>query len=414
MPDLQQAAPGPARTADRCELDHLCDALTSIVIQIDAEGLVRRWNRAAERILRTDRDAAIGRPLAELPLPLTTGHLARALAEGSWRRRLLRIDSLAYLDTDGTPRALALTFHPVRDDAGNCMGAMILGRDVTDRLREESRELQRRKLESLATLSGGLAHELNNPVQFIASNLEFVCQAVAEIEDAARRVVPSTAGCRADRPRDAASDSTVRRVSDLVSDGLFDDLRSALDAIRNGWERIASIVSSMRDFAGVDHAGSLVDLNRLVRSAATVVGAERGVEGALALSLEDDLPLLPGDSRGLSQALYHLLTNAVEAALKAHRESPLARVTTSADGTHITLVVEDSGCGLSEGEAARAFDPFYTTKEVGRGCGQGLAVVHGIVSVHGGSIDVERSELGGARFLIRLPLQTGPLPEDGS
>ncbi len=357
---------------------------------------------------------AIGRRLADLPLPLTTDHLARVLDEGAWHDRLLRIDSLPYLDSDGTPRALALTFHPIRDGDGNCLGAMILGRDVTDRLREEARELQRRKLESLATLSGGLAHELNNPVQFIASNLEFLDRALTEIEQVTRDIADAMARDDAATSHRPGLDSVGRRVNELVSDGLFDDVRSALGAIRNGWKRIASIVSSMRDFAGVDHAGSLVDLNRLVRSAATVVSAELGVEETLELALEDDLPPLPGNPRGLSQALYHLLANAAEAALEARREHALARVTPSSNASHVTLVVEDNGRGLSEGEASRAFDPFYTTKDVGKGSGQGLAVVHGIVSAHGGSIDVGRSELGGARFLVRLPLRSDWNPEGES
>jgi signal transduction histidine kinase len=119
----------------------------------------------------------------------------------------------------------------------------------------------------------------------------------------------------------------------------------------------------------------------------------------IALQLAPDLPAVTGDRSLLSQAFLNLAVNGIQAMPSGGRMS----VTTRAAESGVDLVVEDTGPGMSEDVAARCFDPFYTTKDVGEGTGMGLAVAHGIVVSHGGHIALDTAPGSGARFTIRLP-----------
>lgn len=409
-------APSPVahQAGGRAPLDlkSVGDALTSLAIVIDEAGRVQGWNAAAERLLRIARSDVIGRRLAELTLPFTTNHLQECLAAGEWTRRMVRLEDLPYLDADGRPRVLALTIHPVRNPDESFVGAIIMGRDVTSRALEEQREVQRRKIEALATLAGGLAHELNTPVQFIASNLEFLDQALADLHDVIRQASRAFENSAGRHGLDEELDAVDRSLRDLEPEQLFEDVEAAVGAIRDGWQRIARIVAAMRDFAGIDYSESLVDVARIIRSTTTIVGAELRCDEQLEVDLAEDLPSIPGNAEGLARAFYQILRNAVEAARKSGTDRAAVRVSAQRVDDAIEVRIDDSGRGLTEREVERIFDPFYTTKEVGQGTGQGLSIALGVVRRHGGTITVSRSDLGGARFVVRLPLvQAGALQE---
>ena len=146
-----------------------------------------------------------------------------------------------------------------------------------------------------------------------------------------------------------------------------------------------------------------VNLNRLVEESLYFVEARCRKHGIkLVRSFSEDLPEITADWAQLSQALVNLLVNGLQAMPEGGK---LTIRTTGADGKgHVSLIVEDTGVGMTEEVAQKVFVPFYTTKEVGHGTGLGLAVVHGIVTSHGGTVRVDSKAGQGTRFTIRLPL----------
>jgi signal transduction histidine kinase len=248
----------------------------------------------------------------------------------------------------------------------------------TLRQQEESYRQQlmaTQRLASLGTLAAGVAHELSSPLQVITGVSETLLLRMAQ--DNAL-------------PRDA--------------------LLERLDAIkRNSW-RCAQIVGALRTYA---HASTGVveanDLNGLVNDALLLVASQLHAQADVRVvtQLAPDLPPLPCDRNAIMQALLNLLANARDALPHGGE----IRVTTTYDPAahQFSLKVADTGEGISDAVRSRIFDPFYTTKPLGQGTGLGLSVVSGIVSAHGGSVQVESTPGHGAAFTLFFPL-VNPLP----
>ncbi|WNG14824.1 ATP-binding protein [Cystobacter fuscus] len=235
-----------------------------------------------------------------------------------------------------------------------------------------TRLLHAQKLEALGRMSAGLAHEVNNPLSFILSNLRHVVRGLES--------VPWT------------PESTELR----------EDLREASrDALR-GAERIARIVQDVRVFARVDEPPrERVDVREVlegaVHMAAEVLGPQLRVVRAF-----QEVPCVLASEHGLSQVFINLLVNAAHA-LRG-RAQPFLRlgVLRRADG-RVVVEVEDNGCGIAPENLGRLFEPFFTTKPAGMGTGLGLSICHGIVTRLGGDISVESTPGQGTTFRVMLP-----------
>ncbi len=239
--------------------------------------------------------------------------------------------------------------------------------------------IQQEKLAGLGLMAAGIAHEINNPMSYVMSN---VVSLLADL-----RATP-------------ALPPPIREYVDEV-------LPETLDGIR----RVNSIVKDLRRFARADVEEPIdYDLNEEVRSAVRLT-RNRFMHGCeLALDLAP-LPLAKGHPRHIAQGVWTLLGNAADAlhGPGTVRGQPLAR------GDEMVLAVRDAGLGMDEEVRSHLFQPFFTTKEVGKGTGLGLAVIHGIVEAHGGRIEVESAPGLGSCFTVILPLTPGarrPSPRD--
>lgn len=144
-----------------------------------------------------------------------------------------------------------------------------------------------------------------------------------------------------------------------------------------------------------------IQLNKIVEEAIYFLESRCAKQGIqLIRRLSPDLPNITADATQLQQVLVNLMVNALHAMPNGGRLT----VKTHADNSHVSLVVEDTGMGMTEEVKSKLFAPFFTTKEVGQGTGLGLAVVHGIVTAHGGAIDVESEAGQGTRFEVKLPI----------
>ncbi|MCY1022461.1 sensor histidine kinase [Pyxidicoccus sp. MSG2] len=228
------------------------------------------------------------------------------------------------------------------------------------------RAVMQEKLSSLGLLSAGIAHEINNPMSYVTSNLKDLM---------------------ADLPR-------LGTTPELLEEYRRDILPATLDGLR----RVNSIVADLRRFARGDPE-SLVeyDLNEEIRAAARIAQSRFTHDRELRLELAQ-LPHLLGRPRQIAQVLVNLMINAAEAI----GETGSVTVTTALDGERIRITVRDTGVGMDAVTLKNLFQPFFTTKQVGAGMGLGLAVAHGIVRAHGGTISVESEPGRGTCFTLSL------------
>lgn len=229
------------------------------------------------------------------------------------------------------------------------------------------------RLRAVGQLAAGVAHEINNPLGFINSNLRVACDYLDEVADLLD-------------PGHAASP-------------LLNDFRALLQESMAGGQRIARIVGDLKTFANIDQADFVpCDLNALLTSACHLLGAEKPSAPTIRLDL-GELPRLHGYPAKLAEAFYNLLDNAS----KALGDDGLIQVSSRDTGAVLEVDIEDNGCGIAEAIKPRIFDPFFTTREVGAGSGLGLSVARDIVNAHQGELFLD-SQIGrGTRVTLRFP-----------
>ena len=207
--------------------------------------------------------------------------------------------------------------------------------------------------------------------------------------------------------------AAILAVGQVLRVKLEDDpaLASALDTIIKGANRGRDLVRGLLNFARKDLKTSQpLDLNRIIREEADLLGRTLRQKIRLEVDLEEGLPLFLGDAGNFGSALMNLCVNAVDAMPQG---GVLTLRTRLAGDGWLELCVEDTGAGMAPEVLARAMEPFFTTKDAGKGTGLGLSLVHGTVKAHGGTVTIE-SEVGrGTRILLRLPALAEPVPAPG-
>ncbi len=264
--------------------------------------------------------------------------------------------------------------------------------------RAHSRLLQQEKMASIGQLAAGVAHEINNPLGFVYSNLQtldkYVMRFMAML-NFYRSAIPETTG------KAALMESAGRKWEELKLDAVCADVIELIRQSLEGAQRVKKIVSDLKDFSHVDAAGqSRVDLNDEINKTLNVLTHEMP-EGTEIIRNYGPLPGFDCKPGLICQVFLNLLLNAVQARPKELR----LVIATMRDGESIRLSFADNGPGIPDEIKNRIFDPFYTTKDVGSGAGMGLTVAYDIISAYGGTIDVNCPEEGGAVFTITLPIK---------
>jgi len=272
------------------------------------------------------------------------------------------------------------------------------------RVRERTAELDEaqarlahaEKLASLGRLVAGVAHEINNPLNFVQANLSPLGEALDEIEAALRDWEETL---RAGAPRlglELADDAALDRSLRAARDGIAE--------MREGARRVRDVVASLRRIAG---SGELparaVDLRAAMERARALL-APRTPPG-VTVSLDEGAAAAPVPAvRGSAAELERLFVNLIGNALDAVGERGTVRLGLRRDGRFVEATVDDDGPGVPPELRPRLFQPFFTTKPEGRGTGLGLSICDGIARRAGGTLDVADAPLGGARFRVRLPI----------
>ena len=245
---------------------------------------------------------------------------------------------------------------------------------------------QAEKMACVGQLAAGMAHEINNPIGFIQSNL---CTARDYAEQLRALGGPVKAG-------QAVQAAALWECNDL--DFVLDDFSALLDESVSGAQRVARIVADLKAFSSVDATGDAVNLDECLRIVARLAQTQIGAHATIALELEA-LPTVKGDAGKLNQMFLSLVRNADQAVRQGGAIVVRAR---PVDGG-VCIEVEDDGCGIPADVLPRVFDPFFTTRAVGQGTGLGLTVSRDIVVAHGGRVDIDSEPGRGTRVRVWLP-----------
>ncbi|BAB76415.1 sensor histidine kinase [Anabaena sp. FACHB-709] len=259
--------------------------------------------------------------------------------------------------------------------------------------------IQTEKMSSLGQLVAGIAHEINNPVNFIYGNIHFIYEYTKDLW----QLIILYQQCY---PEPAWEIAAYTQEIDL--DFVQNDFAKILASIKNGAERIREIVLSLRNFSRLDEAEiKQVDIHEgidntilLLKNRLKGQGKHPDIE---VVREYNNLPLVECYPGQLNQVFMNILTNAIEAA-KESVNNPLIRIQTEAlDSDQVMIQISDNGCGMTEEIRNKIFDPFFTTKPIGSGTGLGMSISYQIIDKHGGTLKCVSAPNEGTEFIIYIP-----------
>ncbi len=329
---------------------------------------------------------------------------------------------------DGSTFWLGVSIRPLYDSAGRFTHSVAVGADITakrietrkkqelqDKLLAEMKERERivielqlaQKLESVGRLAAGIAHEINTPIQYVGDSVYFLRSAFEDLD----KLFDAIHGAAALLPDAAQRAAYQHEIAELERKHDLEYLRAevpkAFTRTFDGVERVTNIVKAMKEFAHPDaNEQSPVDLLHALETTLLVASNEYKYVAKVRTEF-GELPQVVCNVGELNQVFLNLIVNAAHAIKDSGKDADSGEILIRAhpQGDQAVICVRDNGCGVPEENLSKLYDPFFTTKEVGRGTGQGLAISHSIVvDKHGGEINVS-SQMGvGTEFTVRLPI----------
>lgn len=400
-----------AARRDRNRLMAVLEASPDPLAIFSRDHLLEFCNRSYEELFGWQRDELLGRPVQTVPEEEAQG-LEEMLEQLRQGNRIVGWEA-KQVTKGGRRIDVSISIAPLaeaEEDEGSG-GLVVLFRDMTEHNQLSAQLQQAQKLESIGQLAAGIAHEINTPIQYIGDNTRFLDEAIqglAGIIDHYRKLKSLVEG----------NDQAVEFLAELEEAEEEADLEYLLEegplAVKQsleGVDRVATIVRAMKEFS---HPGTkdktMVDINQALSSTVTVARNEYKYVAELDLKLDSDLPAVEAFPGELNQVFLNLIVNAAHAigdVVADNGEKGLITITTSAGDDEVIISIADTGAGIPEQIRHRIFDHFFTTKDAGRGTGQGLAIAYSVVvDMHGGRITFD-SEMGkGTEFQIRLPRRT--------
>jgi two-component system NtrC family sensor kinase len=350
-------------------------AAPDAVFTVLQSGRIREANDAVRDLTGLDPLQVVGRPVVDLVTEADREKLLNALG-ATFEGVASRVE--VSFQNDTIPRAaptrrivaVAMSKLPEADPPS----VLIVGRDVTAEREMRVRLMESDRLAAVGELVAGVAHEVNNPLSSISAFAQLL----------------------------------------LRDGGLNASQRESIEVIKSETLRASQVVKDLLAFARrSEPQREPLDLNAVVQRTLRLRGYQlTSNKIQVDTELATELPPVVGDARQLQQVCLNLVTNAIQAMATTGMPGTLT-ITTKRDGPHVVLEMKDTGPGIPEAAKAHIFEPFFTTKGEGEGTGLGLSVSYGIVTAHGGTIDVASTSAAGTTFRVALPAAgESPLVDD--
>ncbi|NLX23366.1 MAG: PAS domain S-box protein [Phycisphaerae bacterium] len=421
-----------ARTQSEALLHATINSSQDAIITTDSAGVILTFNPAAEAMFGRTAEEMVGQKFSTLLPPeqrrgydeLLSLYLATKTPLGTISR-LLEL-SAARRGGELFPIEVSLS---AGEAAGQHFVTAVI-RDITHRkqieeelathrqqlehlvakhserlLAAQRQLLHNEKLASVGQLAAGVAHEINTPIQYVGDNLRALSESFDDLLNIQNKYRELVTLVKTGLPTEETISAIEAAASECDLDFLIEDTPKAIAQGLEGVARVTHIVRAMKDFSHVDRGEvSAVDINHALESTLTVARNEY----KYVADIETDFGQLPPVecfASEMNQVFLNVLVNAAQAIAETGRRGTITlRTRHIADQVEVTI--HDTGAGIPEAVRAKVFDPFYTTKAVGKGSGQGLNIAHQIVvRRHGGTIDFDTETGTGTTFVIRIPVR---------
>ncbi len=371
--------------------ENIIESINVGVMVINLSGRITNWNGALEEIYGLRRDETISRRITEVFDTEMLRALRELMARSQWKNghhngvngngngngsyntnafangsagEPVNIYKFRARSADDRDLTLNISLAPLQSKTSEIEGTLVAIEDVTERIRLEEQLQQSDKLSSIGLLAAGVAHEVNTPLTGISSYSQMLMQQIPEND-----------------PR-----------------------HQLLEKIHRQTSRASSIVNNLLNFSRVSDARLVpVALNQVLDDTIQLLEAQlRNTDIEVIRNYDPSLPFAPGNAAKLQQVFMNLILNARDAMPNGGR----LEIATESNLDSIIISFRDTGTGIASDHLAKIYDPFFTTKQIGKGTGLGLAVSYGIIRDHGGHIAVESQPGEGTVFQISLPLVT--------
>jgi|GEM_PF-2728759 len=295
----------------------------------------------------------------------------------------------------------------VNDELKDELRRKIKSEEEKDRLRHELQHSQ--KMQAIGTLAAGIAHEINSPLQFTNDNVDFISNSVDEIMKLVNTYNRLLMTCHTDEDKENAKIQIAELVKNINFDFISHEMPEALSQTKDGISRIRKIVNAMKNYSNFNNEEKKpANINVTLENAELITRNEWKYHAEVENKFASDIQYLNCYEPELNQVFMNLIVNAAHTTKDAIDQKIIRKgvitVKTSMINSKILISISDNGLGIPKEYQERIYDPFFTTKEVGKGTGQGLSIAHKIiVERHGGKIWFETELNKGTTFFVELP-----------
>lgn len=378
-------------------------------LELDSVGRVIGWGNKAEALFGWKADDIHCEYISKiLKLPRDSNETVEAWLDDLCSQSVGQRREMTAVNSDGRDLPVEVSISSVKLGGSNFFNVFV--HDISARRKLQTQLGHAQKMESVGHLAAGIAHEINTPTQYVGDNARFLLDSFSDIGLVLRKYDELLQAAKAGDVTDDLIAATESEVAKADIEYLLDEIPNAIDQSLEGVARIATIVRAMKTFS---HPGQKektdTDIHQAIESAITISRNEWKYVAEVETDFASNMPLVSCQAGDVNQVFLNLIVNAAHAIADVvgteSGEQGKITITTRVVDDWAEFRFSDTGTGIAEENRASLYDAFFTTKEVGKGTGQGLAIAHTIiVDGHDGTIDFETEVGKGTTFIIRLPL----------